>query len=124
MDGWTLLDHLKRDPDTRHIPVQVISVMDREHGLTWGPSPIWKSPVSSEALEGAFAHMKNFLDRDVKELLVVEDDAVQRASIVELIGNGDVAVTAVGTAKRLWPRFEQTIRLHGAGSGIAGPGGL
>ncbi len=99
MDGWALLDHLKRDPDTRHIPVQVISVMDRERGLTLGAISYLEKPVSPEALEGAFAHIKNFIDRDVKELLVVEDNEVQRAHIVELVGNGDVVTTAVGTGE-------------------------
>nr|MBA3239784.1 response regulator [Acidobacteriota bacterium] len=39
------------------------------------------------------------VQRGVKRLLVVEDDDVQRMSIVELIGNGDVKTTAVATGE-------------------------
>lgn len=45
----------------------------------------------------ALADIKCFVERQVKNLLVVEDDETQRLSIVELIGNSDVCTTAVGT---------------------------
>jgi CheY-like chemotaxis protein len=99
IDGWTVLDHLKRDPSTRHIPIQVISVVDRQRGATVGAIAYLEKPVSSEALEGAFSHIKGFIDRDVKDLLIVEDDEVQRNSIVEMIGNRDVKTTAVATGE-------------------------
>jgi CheY-like chemotaxis protein len=99
IDGWTVLDHLKRDPSTRHIPIQVISVVDRQRGATVGAIAYLEKPVSSEALEGAFTHIKGFIDRDVKDLLIVEDDDVQRNSIVEMIGNRDVKTTAVATGE-------------------------
>ncbi len=47
-------------------------------------------PVEREALDGAFGSIHGFIDRKVKNLLIVEDDDVERESIVELIGNGDV----------------------------------
>jgi HAMP domain-containing protein/signal transduction histidine kinase/CheY-like chemotaxis protein len=99
LDGWTVLDHLKRDTTTRHIPVQVISVMDRRQGSVMGAISYLEKPVSKDALEGAFAHIKSFIDRGVRELLIVEDDEVQRNSIVELVGNQDVKTTAVGTGE-------------------------
>ena len=62
---------------------------------------ICKSPVSSESLtEAAFSAIKSFIDRPIKRLLVIEDDAVQAQSIIELIGNGDVESTAVGLGSR------------------------
>ncbi|HEX9439333.1 MAG TPA: response regulator, partial [Roseiflexaceae bacterium] len=96
--GWTLLDRLKHDPATRHIPIHIISVADeRQRGLQLGAIAYLKKPVSREALTGAFAEMKSFIERKARNLLVVEDDAAQRNSIVELIGNGDVVTTAVGS---------------------------
>ncbi|MBW3636850.1 MAG: HAMP domain-containing protein, partial [Armatimonadetes bacterium] len=99
IDGWTVLDQLKRDPATRHIPVQVISVMDRSSGSLVKAISYLEKPVSREAVEGALAHMKSFAEREVRELLVVEDNEVQRESIVQLIGNMDVHTTAVGTGE-------------------------
>ncbi len=99
LDGWTVLDHLKRDPATRHIPVQVISVVDQERGSLVKAISYLEKPVSREAIEGALAHMKSYAEREVRELLVVEDDASQRQSIAELVAGMDVQTTAVGTGE-------------------------
>src|SRR5207249_9821691 len=96
VDGWTVLDRLKHDPDTRHIPVHIISVTeDRQRGLRQGAIAYLYKPATREALDGALASIRGFVDRKLRRLLVVEDDAVQRSSIVELIGNGDVQSAAV-----------------------------
>jgi HAMP domain-containing protein/signal transduction histidine kinase/CheY-like chemotaxis protein len=99
VDGWKVLDELKRDVATRHIPVQVVSVMDRQKGIAANAISYLEKPVTTQALEGAFAHVHAFLDRGVRELLVVEDDEVHRTSIVELLSDADVHVTAVATAQ-------------------------
>jgi CheY-like chemotaxis protein len=96
MDGWVLLDQLKHDPDTRHIPVHVISASDEERrGLECGAIAFLRKPVEVEALEEALGRIRNVVEQRVKRLLIVEDDEVQRKSLVELIGAGDIAVTAV-----------------------------
>ena len=100
MDGWTVLDRLKHDPQTRHIPVHIISTVEgRQRGLKQGALAFLEKPVTKEALDDAFAKLQAFVERRVKKLLVVEDDRTQRESIVELIGNGDVETTAVGTGE-------------------------
>ena len=98
MDGWTVLDRLKHDPNTRHIPVHILSVEEgRQRGLQQGAIAYLQKPVSGEMLTEALTNIKHFVDRKVKNLLIVEDDERQRNSIVELIGNHDVLSTAVGT---------------------------
>jgi CheY-like chemotaxis protein len=99
LDGWTVLDRLKRNPRTRHIPVHVISVMDRQHrGATVGAFAYLEKPVTKDALEAALDRITSFLDRPVKQLLVVEDEPTQRAEMVRYLGEGsDIAVTAVDT---------------------------
>lgn len=98
MDGWTVLDRLKHKPDTRHIPVHILSVDERQQrGLQLGAITYLQKPVSPEALTQVLTEIKGFIERQVKNLLIVEDDPVQAQSIMELIGNGDVQSTAVGT---------------------------
>ncbi|WP_373528295.1 response regulator [Nostoc sp.] len=98
MDGWTVLDRLKHNPDTRHIPVHILSVDEKQQrGLQLGAITYLQKPVSPEALTQVLADIKGFIERQIKNLLVVEDDPVQAQSIIELIGNGDVQSTAVGT---------------------------
>jgi len=100
MDGWALLDLLKHDPRTRHVPIHVISVDDqKKRGLKAGAFGFLEKPVDREALMGALNRTKEFIDRPVKKLLLVEDDDNQRMSLTELMKNEQVDVTAVGTAE-------------------------
>ncbi|MBD1846768.1 HAMP domain-containing protein [Cyanobacteria bacterium FACHB-63] len=98
LDGWTVLDRLKHHNDTRHIPVHIMSVEEGlQRSLRQGAIAYLQKPVNSESLLNALASIKEFVERPMKSLLVVEDDDVQRRSVVELIGNTDVISTAVGT---------------------------
>jgi HAMP domain-containing protein/CheY-like chemotaxis protein/Skp family chaperone for outer membrane proteins len=100
IDGWTVLDRLKHSPDTRHIPVHIVSgVGKRQRGLRQGALSYLEKPVSKDALDSAFERISSFLSDGVKRLLVVEDDENQRNSIIELVGDDDVEITAVGTAE-------------------------
>jgi CheY-like chemotaxis protein/signal transduction histidine kinase/HAMP domain-containing protein len=101
MDGWRLLDILKRSPDTRHIPIHIISVEDpRERGLQMGAFSVLEKPVDHATLQQALARTEEFIARPVKQLLLVEDDELQCAEIVKTIGNGDVVVTQVRSAEQ------------------------
>ena len=87
-----MLDRLKRNPRTRHIPVHVISVVDaKKRGANLGAFAYLEKPVSKEAIDGAFAHMKTFLDRKMRRLLLVEDDASERRSIAALLADDDAS---------------------------------
>lgn len=93
-DGWTILDRLKHDASTRHIPVHILSVdEEQQRGLQLGAIAYLQKPVSAEAITQALTNIKGFVERQVKQLLVIEDDPVQAQSIIELIGNGDVKST-------------------------------
>jgi CheY-like chemotaxis protein/nitrogen-specific signal transduction histidine kinase len=100
IDGWTVLDRLKHAPETRHIPVHIVSgVGKRQRGLRQGALSYLEKPVSKEALDSAFERISTFLADGMKRLLVVEDDETQRKSIIELVGEDDVEITAVATAE-------------------------
>jgi CheY-like chemotaxis protein len=99
VDGWSILDRLKKNPRTRHIPVNVITVTeknDRERGQAVHAFAFLEKPVSRESLDTAFQHIHAFLDRKVKRLLLVEDNDIERKTLTELVGEGDdVDVTSV-----------------------------
>jgi len=100
MEGWKVLDRLKDDPNTRHIPVQIITAEEeRERGLQNGALSFITKPVEKESLNDAFKDIRQYIERQVKSLLIVEDDEVQRMSISELIGETDVQITGVSTAQ-------------------------
>ena len=99
LDGWKVLDELKRDTATRHIPVQVVSVVDRAHGSMMNAISYLEKPVTRDALEGAMTHINEFIDKGVKDMLIVEDDVVQRTNIVDMLGAEDVKITEAATGQ-------------------------
>ena len=101
LDGWTVLDRLKRHPATRHIPVHIVSGIDEmQPALMAGAAAFLQKPASAEALEAVFGGIESFINRDVRRLLVVDDDETQREAIVELVGgDGDVEIVAVGSSE-------------------------
>ncbi|MEO8165838.1 MAG: response regulator, partial [Betaproteobacteria bacterium] len=98
MLGWTVLNNLKLDSLTRHIPVQIISLEEeRQHGLSHGAFSYMVKPVTSDSIEVALDRIKKFSAPHTKRLLVVEDDEVERGSIIELLSHNDIEIEAVGT---------------------------
>ncbi|MGE5716195.1 MAG: HAMP domain-containing protein, partial [Acidobacteriota bacterium] len=73
MDGWRVLDRLKSDLSTRHIPVYVISTQDdADRGVILGALGVLKKPIKSKAmLDGVFETVKAFLTRPEREILLV-----------------------------------------------------
>ncbi|MCW2926157.1 MAG: multi-sensor hybrid histidine kinase, partial [Thermoleophilia bacterium] len=106
--GWSVLDRLKHHPATRHIPVHVFSALDeRSHALRAGAAAFQSKPITNEELESAFADLAESLRVDVHRVLVVEDDKVERESIVELIASGDdVEAVAVASAETAWKKLQ------------------
>jgi CheY-like chemotaxis protein len=101
MDGWTVLDHLKHHPATRHIPVHIVSGSGDEatNALRAGAVAFLEKPIEKDSLDAMLEEMSSFIDRSVRSLLIVEDDEDQRNALVELVGGGgDVEVTAVGSS--------------------------
>jgi CheY-like chemotaxis protein/signal transduction histidine kinase/HAMP domain-containing protein len=100
MLGWTVLNNLKLDPATRHIPVQMLSVEEeRQHGLSHGALSYLVKPATTEELENAFERMSHSVLPHTKRLLVVEDNDIERDSIVELLKHDDIEITAVSTGQ-------------------------
>jgi CheY-like chemotaxis protein len=98
MLGWTVLNHLKQDPATRHIPVQMLTLdEDRHHGLTRGAFAFVTKPTTPEGLESALGRIKEYAKPRRKRLLVVEDNAAEQLSIRELLGHDDIDISVAAT---------------------------
>jgi CheY-like chemotaxis protein len=100
INGRRVLDLLKQDPETRHIPVHITSDPEaRKRSLKSGAIYFLQKPIEENKLISIFTEIKGFIEKGSRRLLIVEDDAKQRKYLTELIGSGDVIVTAVGTGK-------------------------
>jgi CheY-like chemotaxis protein len=108
MLGWTVLNQLKRDPNTRHIPVQILTVEEeRQYGLERGAFSFMNKPLTTDGLEEAFDRIKSFTSPRLRQLLVVEDDPAEQMSIGELIGHNDVEITTASTGAEALARMRE-----------------
>lgn len=97
--GLLVLDRLKQDTRTRHIPIHVVSAGDySQTAYSLGAMGYMLKPVKREDLVGALRQIETRLGNDKRRVLIVEDDAVQRESLMRLLGSGSVETVAVGTA--------------------------
>ncbi|HKO48824.1 MAG TPA: response regulator, partial [Polyangiaceae bacterium] len=95
--GLTVLDRLKQNGSTRHIPVHMMSVEDYSRmALSMGAAGYLLKPVRREDLVTVFTDMKERLTR-LRRLLVVEDDAAQREAVTQLLGSEEIEIAAVAT---------------------------
>jgi CheY-like chemotaxis protein/signal transduction histidine kinase/HAMP domain-containing protein len=98
MLGWTVLNHLKQDPATRHIPVQMLTLdEDRQHGLARGAFAFVSKPSNPNELEQALSRIKDYAAPRRKRLLIIEDNPAEQFSIRELLGHDDIDIVVAAT---------------------------
>lgn len=98
VSGLSVLERLKRNPDTRHIPVHVVSAMDRgQVARELGAIGFAIKPTTRERLVAAIEQLEQTSQRDVRRLLIVEDDSELRHNLELLLGREQLQIIAVGT---------------------------
>ncbi|WP_439520418.1 response regulator [Hydrogenophaga sp.] len=97
--GLGVLEQLKRNPATRHIPVHIVSVADySQEAMGLGAVGYALKPIELSALTQALQRLEAKFTQDMRRVLVVEDDERQRESVRDLLSRDDVDVVCVGTA--------------------------
>ena len=93
MLGWTVLNHLKQDSRTRHIPVQMLTLdEDRHHGLSRGAFAFVTKPSTTEDIDTALTRIREYSQPRRKRLLVVEDNPAEQLSVRELLWYEDIDI--------------------------------
>ncbi|MES2035734.1 MAG: response regulator [Pseudomonadota bacterium] len=97
--GLTVLDRLKRDNATRHIPIHVVSANDHSQtALSLGAVGYLVKPVKRDDLADVLKSLETKLTSTVRRVLIVEDDPVQRDAVGKLLSSSEVETIGVGTA--------------------------
>lgn len=97
--GLTVLDRLKHDDETRHIPIHVISAADHSQtALSLGAAGYLLKPVKREQLAEVLTGLQEKLAARMRRVLIVEDDPVQRDAVAQLLKSNAVEIVGVGTA--------------------------
>ena len=108
--GLSVLQRFKENPKTRHIPVHVVSGQDhREAALLLGAVGYAVKPSSRNQLKEVFTTLENKLTQKLKRVLLVEDDELQRESVMRLIADDEVSITAVRTGAEALALLASTI---------------
>ncbi len=98
MLGWTVLNHLKQESATRHIPVQMLTLdEDRLLGLSRGAFAYVTKPSTTEDLDAALTRIREYSQPRRKRLLLVEDNPAEQFSTQELLGHEDIDIDVVGS---------------------------
>ncbi|MAQ17418.1 MAG: hybrid sensor histidine kinase/response regulator [Sandaracinus sp.] len=109
-DGWVVLDRLKHDTTTKHIPVHVISAFSEPaRAVEVGAFASLEKPVSRKALDDAFDQIHSFLQRSIRRVLLVEDDDVHRKAVADLMRADDVEVIQAADAESALEAFDEDV---------------
>ena len=93
MVGWTILDRLKHDPATRHIPIHIISGDEnRRRGIALGAMTYLEKGVVGDSLSGAFTTIEQSVRRRDKKMLLVCEDASETAALIEVLQGPDLEI--------------------------------
>jgi CheY-like chemotaxis protein len=107
--GLTVLDRLKHNPLTRHVPVQVISAEDNTRAArAMGAAGALVKPVDRESLVATLTSLKEKFASESRSVLVVEDNELQRESICQLLASDTTQVVAVDNAAAALDRLRST----------------
>ncbi|MDF4002051.1 response regulator [Luteibacter sp. PPL552] len=100
MDGWTVIERLKADAATRHIPVHFISATDdASRGLELGAVGFLTKPVSRESIATAFDRLLHFAEGRTRHLLVVDDDPHARTAVRTLLKDDAIVIDEAGSGE-------------------------
>jgi len=100
IDGIKVLDNLKFNLATRHIPVHVISISDMKvDSIKKGARGFLKKPATKEAILEVFNQIESYDKQVIKEVLLVEDDKGNREAITRLIRNKEINITSTGEGR-------------------------
>jgi len=100
MDGWTVIERLKENHATRHVPVHFISAVDEaSRGRDLGAVGFLTKPVSREAIGSAFERLLHFAEGHTRHLLIVDDDVDSRTALRTLLRQDDITIDEAGSAE-------------------------
>jgi DNA-binding response OmpR family regulator len=106
--GLSVLESLKRDSATRHIPIHVVSATDHvQTALELGAIGYALKPVQREQLVAAIHKLEEQHSREVRRVLIVEDDLEQQASMRRLLSGQDVQLVGAGSVKEALAQLER-----------------
>jgi signal transduction histidine kinase/DNA-binding response OmpR family regulator len=96
--GESVLKKFKATPEIRHIPIEIVSAQDKDSKfMNLGARGFLQKPIEEKALLRVINELKQFSEKKVKELLILEDDNLQLENIKTLLAGDDIRLKGVNT---------------------------
>ncbi|HSW54921.1 MAG TPA: response regulator [Ignavibacteriaceae bacterium] len=92
-DGWSILKELKDEPQTKDIPVIMVSIVgDKNLGYELGAFEYFIKPISSEKLLSAFSKLENLANKPIQKIVVVDDDELEFEKFKEEFSSDNIRI--------------------------------
>lgn len=108
MDGWKVMDELKSEPQTKPIPVHMMSSLQvRKESLMKGAIDFINKPVAIEQMTDVFRKIEEALKRSPQKVLIVEENAKHASALSYFLGNFDISMSVEDTVEDSVKAFNQ-----------------
>ncbi|HYF03631.1 MAG TPA: response regulator [Patescibacteria group bacterium] len=100
MDGWTVMDNLKQNPATRHIPVHIMSSMEmKKESLLKGAVNFISKPMLSTQIDDVFQSLESMIEKHDRHVLIVEDNALHAEELTQHLVEANVTTCLARNSK-------------------------
>jgi signal transduction histidine kinase/CheY-like chemotaxis protein len=110
INGWSVLKRIKEHPKLNHIPVHIMSAMDKHQlGIDLGASAYLRKPVDKRDLDDAFTNIDQHIAKDIRHVLLIEDVKIHQEIVQNLLQSHhvNVKVDSVSDINSAWLRIDE-----------------
>lgn len=99
-DGWQVMDELKSNPETKHIPVHMMSVLHvKKESLMKGAIDFINKPVALDQMTEVFRKIEEVLSKSPQKVLIVEENAKHASALSYFLGNFNISLSVQNTVE-------------------------
>ena len=93
-DGWQVMDELKSNPQTKLIPVHMMSSLHvKQESLMKGAIDFINKPVALEQMTDVFKKIEDALKKSPQKVLIVEENAKHASALSYFLSNFNISLS-------------------------------
>ena len=97
-NGWEVMEELKSNPSTRHIPVHIMSSMEvKKESLMKGAVDFINKPIAISDMKQIFTKLEDALSRHPKKVLIIEENPKHAKALGYFLSNFNISSEISGT---------------------------
>jgi signal transduction histidine kinase/CheY-like chemotaxis protein/HAMP domain-containing protein len=108
LDGWSVIKELKQIPQTKNIPVILISIIaNKNFGYSLGAFEYLVKPISSERLLTAFSKLENLANKKIQKIVIVDDDELEFQKYKEELASDKIKIEFIKESKYAFNKISE-----------------